>query len=393
MARSIAISSGHGKYVRGASGYLDEVDEARRVVDRVYELLQDAGVTVHKFHDDVSHSQSENLHRITDWHNSKTRDLDVSVHFNAYQTTSKPMGTEVLYVTQDDLASEMSGMIADAGHFINRGGKYRGDLHFLNATEEPAVLVETCFVDSSTDADLYRENFEAICRVIAEVAADVDLEEPGERPPIERPPVERPPLPSGDNRLMLTARGEGNFTINVNDTEVVVGSGSQANGVTIDLRIDGDVVVSVNGQDLHTPPTEVPDILFSAVGACSWFGGPEDDGVAPDEGLAFLFEVDDAPTLFLPVQPPGTTGLARRLNPDRMYVACRWDYEVTPKDMLADQDKFAVVTANGRSVLARPADWGPHHSTKRAADLSPGLMEALGIATEDVVTVEYPVSR
>ena len=30
---TIIISSGHGKYIRGASGYLDEVDEARRVVD------------------------------------------------------------------------------------------------------------------------------------------------------------------------------------------------------------------------------------------------------------------------------------------------------------------------------------------------------------------------
>jgi hypothetical protein len=32
MASKICISSGHGKYIRGASGYLDEVDEARRVV-------------------------------------------------------------------------------------------------------------------------------------------------------------------------------------------------------------------------------------------------------------------------------------------------------------------------------------------------------------------------
>jgi hypothetical protein len=33
---SIVISSGHGKYVRGASGLLDEVDEARRVVERAW---------------------------------------------------------------------------------------------------------------------------------------------------------------------------------------------------------------------------------------------------------------------------------------------------------------------------------------------------------------------
>ena len=38
----IVISSGHGKYVRGACGILDEVDEARRVVDRVAAELRNA---------------------------------------------------------------------------------------------------------------------------------------------------------------------------------------------------------------------------------------------------------------------------------------------------------------------------------------------------------------
>ena len=41
----IVISSGHGKYVRGASGYLDEVDEARRVVEKVADDLRAKGVT------------------------------------------------------------------------------------------------------------------------------------------------------------------------------------------------------------------------------------------------------------------------------------------------------------------------------------------------------------
>src|SRR5262252_1599756 len=119
----IVISSGHGKYVRGASGYLDEVDEARKVVDEVAVLLRDLGANVETFHDDVSTSQNENLNRIVDYHNARTRDLDVSVHFNAYETTSKPMGTEVLYVTQHDLAADTSEAIADAGGFINRGAK------------------------------------------------------------------------------------------------------------------------------------------------------------------------------------------------------------------------------------------------------------------------------
>jgi nicotinamide mononucleotide (NMN) deamidase PncC len=200
--RSVVISSGHGKYVCGASGYLDEVDEARLVVDRVAELLRGAGVPVKTFHDDTSHSVDENRATIVNYHNAQVRDLDVSVHFNAYETTSKPMGTEVLYVTQSQLASETSLAISGAAGLPNRGGKKRSDLYFLNNTEQPAILIETCFCDSSADANAYRETFEAICRAIAECVGDVSLgEQPPERPPIEppdrpeRPPIDRPEPP------------------------------------------------------------------------------------------------------------------------------------------------------------------------------------------------------
>ena len=67
----VVISSGHGKYVRGASGYIDEVDEARRVVDETATLMRELDIEVTTYHDDVSKSQSENLDRICDFHNSK----------------------------------------------------------------------------------------------------------------------------------------------------------------------------------------------------------------------------------------------------------------------------------------------------------------------------------
>src|SRR5690348_5073815 len=71
-------------------------------------------------------------------------------------------------------------------------------------------------------------------------------------------------------------------------------------------------------------------------GKMSVFGGPADHGVGPDEGLALFSNSDIAanPDIFLPTQPPGTTGAARRLNPDAMYLATRWDFNVTPKSHL-----------------------------------------------------------
>ena len=164
----IAISSGHSSKCQGAVGILNEVTEARAVVNRVADELLKRGVNVRTFHDDVSTTQSANLDAIVNWHNKQTRQLDVSVHFNAHHTTSDPMGTEVLWKTQEDLADDLSQAIALGGKFKDRGPKYRDNLAFLNGTKMPAVLLEICFVDSSADANLYKANFAAICRSIAD---------------------------------------------------------------------------------------------------------------------------------------------------------------------------------------------------------------------------------
>ena len=321
MYNRITISSGHGLYVRGASGFIDEVDEARLVVEKLAGELAARGVEVQTFHDDISKSQDENLKRIVDWHNSKPCDLALSTHFNAYEKTTKPMGTEVLYVSKGDLAADLSDAIAAVG-FIDRGPKYRDNLYFLNKTNAPAVLLEVCFVDSEEDCRIYADEFDQICANLADCLA-------------------------------------------------------------------GDTVI--------VPPEPIPpegDYLFEAIGTCSWFGGPDDQGVSASEGLAFHFAITEANQhLFLPLQPTGTTGLARRLNAKAVnYVACRWIYDDTPKEMLAT-DLMALVTnpRTGRSTCAYPADWGPHEEkTGRAADLSPALMQDLGLKTDDTVEIVYP---
>jgi N-acetylmuramoyl-L-alanine amidase len=190
MAYDIAISSGHGLKIRGASGVLDEVNEARRVVSRVASLLSNAGVKCVQFNDDTSTTQSANLAAIVNFHNAQKRDRDISVHFNAFQATDSPRGTECLHLTQPTLAAQIASLTASAGHFINRGGKKRTDLYFLNKTAKPAVLIEVCFVDSTTDARLYNEHFEAICKAIAETIADVRLSGTAPVPPPELSEVE-----------------------------------------------------------------------------------------------------------------------------------------------------------------------------------------------------------
>ena len=189
---SICISSGHGTRIRGASDILDEVNEATRIVDRIFEYLQEMGVQSWKFHDTNSTSQNQNLETIVNFHNSRpTHEWDYSVHLNAYQHTSSCMGCEVLFVTQETQARELSSTISEAADLIDRGGKYRGDLYFLNKTRAKSCLLEICFVDSVCDAEKYEAAFDQICRMLAEKMAGQSLVEP----PIEELPPEQPEIP------------------------------------------------------------------------------------------------------------------------------------------------------------------------------------------------------
>ena len=330
----VCISSGHGLKVRGASSDMcDEVDEARIVTEALATELRARGVEVKTYHDDVSVSQSENLSRITDWHNGQSPcDVAISVHFNAFEQVDHGMGVEVLYYSQQALAADLSAAIAGAAGLIDRGAKKRTDLFVLANTVAPCVLLETAFVDSVTDVELYRANFDAIIDALAFELSGVEGDD---RPGLPQRP-DRPPRP---------------------------------------------------------PPE---DVLFHVVGKCSYFGGPDDFGVAENEGLAFHYEINERnEQLFLPINTG--TGLARQLNCYVPYLAVRWNYSDTPKEMLANSGQRALVrsTATGREVLCWPADWGPagpesDHDTGRVCDLSPGAMEILGIETDDEVEVIYP---
>jgi uncharacterized protein (TIGR02594 family) len=211
--------------------------------------------------------------------------------------------------------------------------------------------------------------------------------------PIDPPADSLPVLRRGDTgkdvsylQTLLPKEIDGDFGPT---TESLVKSFQRSEG----LEADGVVGEKTWAALLDEEPPVVPpieNVKFAAEGPCSWFGGPEDMGVKSDEGLAFITSVNQAPQLFLPEQPPNTTGLARRLDPDVFYIACRWDYKKTPRDMLLKHKAWVHAPDTGMSLMAYPADWGPNEKTGRIADLSPGLMDALGIETDDEVEVVFP---
>ena len=161
----INISSGHSVNCQGASDIINEVTEAKKVVDRIYELCKAMDIEVYKYHD-TSSSSSQNLANIANWHNQFKDGIDVSIHFNAYHHTSNSMGTEVCYYSQSQLASQVSSAISKASGLKDRGGKERKGLYVLKNTNKPMILIEVCFCDSSYDVQKYQENFDNICLAI-----------------------------------------------------------------------------------------------------------------------------------------------------------------------------------------------------------------------------------
>ena len=194
----VNISSGHSINCQGAADIINEVTEARKVVDRVYEIVKASGKQCYKYHD-TSSSSTQNLVNIVNWHNGFNDGVDVSIHFNAYAHVDKPMGTEVCYYSNSSLASAISKEISTAGGFIDRGAKQRTGLYFLKHTNKPAILIEVCFVDSVADVNLYRANFERICQAIAKtLIGNIVVPTPTAPAPTPKPAPTPTPKPSGD---------------------------------------------------------------------------------------------------------------------------------------------------------------------------------------------------
>lgn len=173
MVNKYVASSGHALKVRGAHGYIDEVDEARRVVNEVDNILKtEYNGDGYVFHDNTSTSQSQNLRTITNFHNGKERRLDLSVHFNA-SASPVASGVEVLHFGgHAGIAAKLSKSMANALRLADRGQKVRKDLYVLKNTNRPALLLEVCFVSSKKDADAYKRNFYKLCHAIADFVAD-----------------------------------------------------------------------------------------------------------------------------------------------------------------------------------------------------------------------------
>ena len=166
----LTISAGHFGKGTGAVGFLDEGSEVITVVRALEQRFRTSHVKAQFIIDNSSKNQAHNLRYLVAEHNNTTRELDVSIHFNASGDTREAgIGTEVLYVNPklQDFASKMSAAIARAGGFIDRGAKHRMNLALLNGTVQPAIIIEICFVNSKMDVANYEKQKSQIIEAIA----------------------------------------------------------------------------------------------------------------------------------------------------------------------------------------------------------------------------------
>ena len=162
MAR-IVVNASHTKFGKGtgASGYLNESKETRKIGYELMKLLADSNHIVIPAVYDV---HSNNLKAAVETANNNNADLFISLHLNA----GKGNGCEC-YTWRGEKVSQavkVCNNLAKLG-FKNRGVKDGSNLYVIKNTRCTAILIEVCFVDNKQDAELFKKlGYEKIAKAI-----------------------------------------------------------------------------------------------------------------------------------------------------------------------------------------------------------------------------------
>ncbi len=173
----IFISVGHGGADSGATG-INGIKESSLTLDlsnAIAEVLKYNGIEYMLSRTfNVDNPQAEKISQI----NSYNPTFMFDIHFNAYDGTAT--GTEVYYqhdvITSKSVATKVSAAVSSYLGISNRGPKQKllssGEDYFgmLRNCKCPAILLETCFIDSQKDMKNIisnkTETFKGIARAI-----------------------------------------------------------------------------------------------------------------------------------------------------------------------------------------------------------------------------------
>ena len=169
---NIGLNAGHTLSGAGfgAVGYFKESTETRNLTYRVAQRLEKMGHKIIICNCDSANSQNAYLDNVVYQANQHPLDLFLSIHFNAYNGYAN--GVEV-YTYQGKMhfeALRMIEFISKLG-FKNRGLKDGQHLKVVSKTKARAILLEVCFLDNKSDAELYKKNVDAIADAICKAIA------------------------------------------------------------------------------------------------------------------------------------------------------------------------------------------------------------------------------
>ena len=177
----IAVRGGHNFLAKGACGLIDETTEDRKVKDSVILNLRKEGhevLDVTPGNCDVNTDLRYGVNKAEEW----GADLFISIHFDkAYDSYNGALGTGTWICgaggQAEVYARRIVNSIANGTGLRNRGVKTNPKLYELRKTSMPAVIIEVCFCEATTDVSIYKaKGSNLIGELIAEGICDKDIQ-------------------------------------------------------------------------------------------------------------------------------------------------------------------------------------------------------------------------
>lgn len=172
-----ALVGGHNDIIVGASGngYQEHI-VARQMVDKVYEYLKQLGETVYICTDDVGKTKTQVWSNAVKNCNNAigSNGRAISIHLNS-SANLESTGTEVLTITDHEMAANLSANIANVLGIRDRGVKDGSNIGFINSTQATADLIELCFISNPNDMQQLMSKFDEVAKVIAETLTSKKL--------------------------------------------------------------------------------------------------------------------------------------------------------------------------------------------------------------------------
>lgn len=205
MTYKIILDAGHGGDDPGAVYQgRQEKDDNLRLAMAVGQILAQNGIEVVYTRDEDIYQTPFQKAQIA---NQSGADFFISFHRNSSPMSNQYSGIETLVYDKSGIKYEMAenidGAVAELG-YRDLGVKARPGLVVLRRTDMPSLLIETGFINTDADNELFDQQFQQIATAIANaILGTLDMETVT-MPPAMQPTQPMRPMPTPPSGTMPT---------------------------------------------------------------------------------------------------------------------------------------------------------------------------------------------